>query len=104
MVGESLRCGRMQIMRGVHENMLDLPYMDQDMERTAEMTDWLCDFDLWQRQCMRNMRFELMPLLPVSVLACASLCQGADCRLARSRAVCGSGRTSARPCMHTVSC
>lgn len=68
----------MQIMRGVHENMLDLPYMDQDLERTAEMTEWLCDFDLWQRQCMRNMRFELMPLLPVSVLACANLCQGAQ--------------------------
>lgn len=81
-------------MRGVHENMLDLPYIDQDLERTAEMTDWLCDFDLWQRQCMRNMRFELMPLLPVSVLACANLCQGAllSPSLPRSCTSCGSAR------------
>eukprot|EP00892_Ulva_mutabilis_P008222 jgi/Ulvmu1/5772/UM025_0026.1 len=63
------------IMRGVHENMLDLPYMDQDLERSASMANWLSDFDLWQRRCMRNMQFDLMPLLPVAVLACANLCR-----------------------------
>jgi len=67
----------MQIMRGVHENMLDLPYMDQDLERTACMADWLGDFDLWHRRCMRNLQFELMPLLPTAVLACSNLCRGA---------------------------
>jgi hypothetical protein len=64
-------------MRGVHENMLDLPYMDQDLQRTVKMCEWLEDFDVWHRRCMRSMHFELMPLLPVANLASSSMCRGA---------------------------
>ena len=67
----------MQIMRGVHENMLEVPYMDQDLARTAAMCDWLCDFDACNTRIFRKQHFSLMPLLHVCTLAAANLCQSA---------------------------
>ena len=72
----------MQIMRGVHENMLEVPYMDQDLRRTAAMCDWMCDYDVCNTKIFQKQHFSLMPQLPVSTLAASNLCQ------------------SAHPCMH----
>jgi hypothetical protein len=67
----------MQIMRGVHENMLDVPYMDQDLGRTTAMCDWMCDHDVWATKIFRKHHFSLTPLLPVSTVAASNLCQSA---------------------------
>lgn len=67
----------MQIMRGVHENMLDVPYMDQDLGRTVAMCDWMCDYDVCNTKIFSKQHFSLIPLLPVSTLAASNLCQSA---------------------------
>ena len=64
----------LQIMGGVHENMLTLPYMDHSLERTVAMCDWLQHFDVWHTRCNSRQQYELMPLLPAAVLAVANLC------------------------------
>ena len=79
-----------QIMGGVHENMLDLPYMDHSMERTVAACEWLQHFDVWSRRCMSRMQFELMPLLPTAALAVSYICGSAPSAQlsARSPTVC----------------
>jgi hypothetical protein len=67
----------LQIMNGVHENMLSLPYMDHSMEKTVAMCEWLQHFDVWHGRCMSHMQFELMPLLPTAALAISHLCRSA---------------------------
>ena len=64
-----------QIMDGVHENMLSLPYMDHGLDRTVAMCEWLQHFDVWQRRCHSMQQFELLPLLPAATLAVANLCR-----------------------------
>jgi hypothetical protein len=68
------KCTHLQIMNGVHENMLKLPYMDHSMEKTVAMCEWLEDFDVWNLRCMSQMQFELMPLLPAAILGASNLC------------------------------
>lgn len=71
----------MQIMHGVHENMLEVPYMDQDLGRTAAMCDWMCDYDVFNSKIFRKQHFQLMHQLPVATLATASLCQSKSLNL-----------------------
>jgi hypothetical protein len=68
-------------MNGVHENMLNLPYMDHSMEQTVAMCEWLEHFDVWNHRCMSKAQFELMPLLPTAVLGAATLCCSVFCFL-----------------------
>lgn len=61
------------IFGGIHENLLQLRYMDTHMKRTALATNHLAHADVLLRQCGRRGDFSLlryMPPVALSVRSC----------------------------------
>lgn len=66
------------VVNGVHENMLELAYLDTHMQRTATLFEHLQTADVLLASCRRSMDFRRLAFLPATLLSIRGIVAGHD--------------------------